>query len=262
MIESEKLLFSIMDTGRRARIQRAFIGFFALLLIAQVTRTIAADLVPSDPVAVVDAPTAAPAPTDLPSPTDAPAPAPTPSEAAPAPTDAPTPTDSAGPTPSATPTPVAPHAVSDQSMTIRVPAVINVDPRARSVYLPQIAAYGPANLLVCVSSGQVVFDIAGQNQSDPKLGTLVTGDLTSVIRAAGVGSTAVGAVNSSNGLRAISINQGISGKFITMSFVALSEPSINAALCAAGSASNTRTISIQSIGLNIDMAGGNVTLKK
>jgi len=251
-----------MDTGRRARIQRAFIGFFALLLIAQVTRTIAADLVPSETPVVVDAPTAAPAPTDLPSPTDAPAPAPTPSEAVPAPTDVPTPTDSAAPTPSATPTPVAPHAVADQSMTIRVPAVINVDPRARSVYLPQIAAYGPANLLVCVSSGQVAFDIAGQNQSDPKLGTLIAGDQSPFVRASGSGSSPVAALNSNNGLRAIALGRGISNTFMTFSFVALSEPSINPALCNAGSASNTRTISIQSIGLNIDMAGGNVTLKR
>ena len=247
-----------MYGDRRARVRKALIGFFALLLIAQFARTMAADLIPADPVAVVDAPSAAPAPSD----SAAPSPEPSPTDVAPTPTVEPTPTDSAAPSASPSPTPIAPHALADQSMTIRVPSVINVDPRARSVYLPQIAAYGPANLLVCVSSGQVAFDIAGQNQTDPKLGTLIAGDRTSFVRASGIGSAAIGAVNSSNGLRAISLSQGISNTFITFSFVALSEPSLSPALSNAGSASNTRTISIQGIGLNIDMAGGNVTLKR
>jgi len=247
-----------MDTGRRARLRKAFIGFFALLLVAQFARTMAADLIPADPIAIVDAPSAAPAPSD----SAAPSPAPSPTDVAPAPTIEPTPIDSPAPSASPSPTLIAPHALADQSMTIRIPTSVSVDPRAKSVYLPQIAAYGPANLLVCVSSGQVAFDIAGQNQSDPKLGTLVAGDQTPFVRASGSGSSAVGAVNSSNGLRAISLTQGIPNTFITFSFVALSEPSINPALCNAGSASNTRTISIQSIGLNIDMAGGDVTLKR
>ena len=227
-----------MYGDRRARVRKALIGFFALLLIAQFARTMAADLIPADPVAVVDAPSAAPAPSD----SAAPSPEPSPTDVAPTPTVEPTPIDSAAPSASPSPTPIAPHALS--------------------VYLPQIAAYGPANLLVCVSSGQVAFDIAGQNQTDPKLGTLIAGDRTSFVRASGIGSAAIGAVNSSNGLRAISLSQGISNTFITFSFVALSEPSLSPALCNAGSASNTRTISIQGIGLNIDMAGGNVTLKR
>ena len=72
----------------------------------------------------------------------------------------------------------------------------------------------------------------------------------------------IGIINSGNGMRLISLGQGLVGKFISLSFVALSEPSINPDLCGTASMSNTRTISIQALGLNLDMAKGDVRLKK
>jgi hypothetical protein len=147
-------------------------------------------------------------------------------------------------------------------MTIRTPNVVTVDPRARSVYLPQIAAYGVENLLVCISSSQVSFDVSGQNQTDPKKGTLISGDQSTFLRASGLGSSPIALINGQNGMRAISLSGGIANKFLNLSFVALSEPSLNPALCGDGSPSNNRTMSIQSMGLNVDMLKGNVTLKK
>jgi len=267
-----------MDRDRGVRVRKALIGFVALLLIAQFARTMAAELIPGDPVPIESAtpaldPTVAPTdnpiiPTDLPAPatTDAPvptqAPAPAPTEKAPAP--APVPSDSTSPSasPSASPSKLPPHAIANQTMTIRTPSVVTVDPRAGSVYLPQIAVYGVENLLVCISSSQVAFDVSGQNQTDPKKGTLVSGDQSTFLRASGFGSSPIGLINGQNGMRAISLSGGIANKFLNLSFVALSEPSINPALCGDGSPSNNRTISIQSMGLNVDMLKGNVTLKK
>jgi hypothetical protein len=137
-----------------------------------------------------------------------------------------------------------------------------VDPRARSVYLPQVTTFGAENLLVCISTSQIIFDIAGQNQTDPKKGTLISGDQSSSLLASGLGSSPIALINGQNGLRLISQNGGIANKSIHLSFVALSEPSLNPALCGDGSPSNNRTISIQSIGLNVDMLKGDVTLKK
>ena len=102
-----------MDGDRGVRVRKALIGFVALLLIAQFARTMAAELIPGDPVPIESAapapdPTVAPTvipdipvmpvipvipviPTDSPAPatTDAPvptqAPAPAPTEIAPAP---------------------------------------------------------------------------------------------------------------------------------------------------------------------------------
>jgi hypothetical protein len=264
-----------MDSDRGLRVRKALIGFVALLLIAQFARTMAAELIPGDPVPVESVaptpdPTVAPAdiptdsptpvPTDSPVPTQSPTPAPT--ETAPAP--APVPSDSTSPSasPSASPSKLPPHAIANQTMTIRTPNVVTVDPRARSVYLPQIAAYGVENLLVCISSSQVSFDVSGQNQTDPKKGTLISGDQSTFLRASGLGSSPIALINGQNGMRAISLSGGIANKFLNLSFVALSEPSLNPALCGDGSPSNNRTMSIQSMGLNVDMLKGNVTLKK
>ena len=276
-----------MGGDRGVRVRKALIGFVALLLIAQFARTMAAELIPGDPVPIESAapapdPTVAPTvspdipvmpvipviPTDSPAPatTDAPvptqAPAPAPTEIAPAP--APVPSDSTSPSasPSASPSKLPPHAIANQTMTIRTPSVVTVDPRAGSVYLPQIAVYGVGNLLVCISSSQVAFDVSGQNQTDPKKGTLVSGDQSTFLRSSGLGSSPIALINGQNGMRAISLSGGIANKFLNLSFVALSEPSINPALCGDGSPSNNRTISIQSMGLNVDMLKGNVTLKK
>ena len=266
-----------MESDRRLRLRKAFIGFVALLLISQFARTMAAELIPgiSAPVENVAPaespatnPTVAPtdiatnsptfAPTDSPAPTPPPAPTPTNSATIPAPSDSTSPSAN----PSSTAAKLPAHAIADQRMTIHTPSVVTVDPRARSLYLPQISVLGPANLLVCISSSQVSFDIAGQNQTDPKKGTLITGDQSTNLRASGAGSSPIALINGLNGLRAISQNTGIANKSINLSLVALSEPSLNPALCGDGSPSNNRTISIQGIGLNVDMLKGDVTLKK
>jgi len=269
-----------MDGDRGVRVRKALIGFVALLLIAQFARTMAAELIPGDPVPIesaAPAPDPTVAPTVIPDipvmpvipviPTDSPAPAttdaPVPTQA-PAPAPAPVPSHSTSPSvsPSASPSKLPPHAIANQTMTIRTPSVVTVDPRAGSVYLPQIAVYGVENLLVCISSSQVAFDVSGQNQTDPKKGTLVSGDQSTFLRSSGLGSSPIALINGQNGMRAISLSGGIANKFLNLSFVALSEPSINPALCGDGSPSNNRTMSIQSMGLNVDMLKGNVTLKK
>ena len=147
-------------------------------------------------------------------------------------------------------------------MSVVVPKVLKVDPRANSVFLPSIYVSGPSNLLVCAFGNQVAFDIGGQNQTDSKKGTMVIGDRSSILRTSGIGTSPIGIINSGNGMRLISLGQGLVGKFISLSFVALSEPSINPDLCGTASMSNTRTISIQALGLNLDMAKGDVRLKK
>ena len=261
-----------MDLDQGLKMRRAIVGFLCLLILGQVARTMADDLLPADPAPVSESPSAAPEvappPTESPIATDSPAPAPSATpENSPAPIDTaspvsetPAPANSASP--SASPTPTPPFAIANQAMSIVVPNVIKVDPRATSVYLPSIYASGASNLLVCAFGNQVAFDIGGQNQTDSKKGTMVVGDRTPTLRTSGVGSSPIGNINSGNGMRLISLNQGLVGKYVTLTFVALSEPSINPALCGAGSVSNTRTISIQGLGLNLDMAKGDVRLKK
>jgi hypothetical protein len=211
-------------------------------------------------VSPTDSPTVSPSATTTaaPAPSLSPGPAATNSAPAPAPSDS----TSGSTSPTSSTTKLGPHAIANQAMTIRTPAVVTVDPRARSVYLPQIAAFGADNLLVCISNSQLLFDIAGQNQIDPKKGVLIIGDQSTTLLASGVGSAPIALVNGQSGLQVISQNGGIANKSINLSFVALSEPSLNPALCGDGIPSNNRTISIQSIGLNVDMLKGDVTLKK
>jgi len=210
---------------------------------------------PVDPSASPSA-QADPVPTDSPTPTADPAPTNT---ATASPTPTPTPT----PTPSPTPTP--PHAITDQRMVINAPQSVAVDPRAHSVYLPQISVSNNGSLLICATTNLTSLDIGYGDtpKSDGKdLPTLIiNGSNSSRLQIAGVGNQAVFLLNGSRGVRAYSNGRGVAGSYINLQFVALSEPSVNPSLCSSGNLSNNRTIYLRSLDLDLNMVKGEVRLK-
>jgi len=258
-----------MEHDRKYRLKRAFAGFFILILFSQVARTMAADLIapaPTDIAQPTETPSISPSDSPSPSPTESPSTSPTPS-AIPTPTasDTSTPviiTPSNSPSPSPTPTKAPPHAIANQALVIHVPQIVNVDPRANSVALPAISATGSDFLLVCAFGNGLTLDAYSSDQLDPKFGTLFSGDRSSFIRTSGSTASALSALNSAGGLRGISSHGSIVGKSITLEFVAVSEPTINPALCNVGNLSNTRTIEIAALGLDMDMKQADVRLNK
>jgi len=237
---------------------------FATDVIDTLTGAVAAPVVDTPPAEPAPAaPTDAPSPSAAPVPSDSPAPVPSDSPAPVAsPAAAVAPTSSATPTPSPTPTP--PHAIANQNMTIMVPGVLAVDPRAHTVFLPQIYVANAGNLLVCASSSYGSFDAHVMDMSGTK-GTPssleISGSFTPYLRISGLGSQAVYLMNSGPGMRVFSNARSLAGSYVQLRFVALSEVSSDPKLCNDGSPSNTRTIHLRGLDLDLNMVKGDVTLK-
>ena len=166
-------------------------------------------------------------------------------------------------TASASPSPTPPHALANQSMRIISPTEINVDPRARSVYLPRINVAASGNLLICASSNLGSFDanVSNTPTGDGKSELNIFGAATPNFRISGVGNQAAEIINSGNGLRVFAPNKALAGTFIQLKFVALSEASSNSKLCNDAIASNTRTIFFRGLGMDLNIIKGGVTLK-
>jgi hypothetical protein len=231
---------------------------FAEDVIAPIIDAITAPITDQPPADTPADPSASPSAQADPVPTDSPTPT-----ADPAPTN--TATASPTPTPTPSPTPTPPHAITDQRMVINAPQSVAVDPRAHSVYLPQISVSNNGSLLICATTNLTSLDIGYGDtpKSDGKdLPTLIiNGSNSSRLQIAGVGNQAVFLLNGSRGVRAYSNGRGVAGSYINLQFVALSEPSVNPSLCSSGNLSNNRTIYLRGLDLDLNMVKSEVRLK-
>ena len=169
--------------------------------------------------------------------------------------------DEPEPTPSPSPTP--PHALLNQSMRIITPTQVMVDPRARTVFLPKIVYAGQGDLLVCASSslGSFNTNFANTVPSEEKSSLEIEGANSQFLRISSVGGQAVEILNSGNGLKVSSPSRALAGSYLYLRFVALSEVSANPKLCNDGSASNTRTIYLRGLGIDLNITKSGITLK-
>jgi hypothetical protein len=169
--------------------------------------------------------------------------------------------DEPEPTPSPSPTP--PHALLNQSMRIITPSQVMVDPRARTVFLPKIIYAGQGDLLVCASSslGSFNTNFANTALTEEKSSLEIAGANSQFLRISSIGSQAVEILNSGNGLKVSSANRALAGSYLYLRFVALSEVSANPKLCNDGSASNTRTIYLRPLGIDLNITKSGITLK-
>jgi hypothetical protein len=208
---------------------------------------------PTDSPAPID-PTssAAPTPTDTPSPTSTPAPSDSPST---------TPTASASASPSPSPTETPPAPTANQNIILHVPAVVKVDPRARSFFMPQIDMYGSGNLLICLSSPNLVFDIGQKNLADGASLPLLKGEFTSNLVLGGTGFSAAGILNADGGLKVIGAGGGVGNKSVIMRFISMTKPTADSKFCAFAAPSNTRIVQISPLDLGMDLPKGDVSLK-
>ena len=265
-----------MKIRRGLTLRKALIALTALAFISILPSSFASDVIeavieivnpPVEQVPPVEVPAVIPAetPTETPAETPAPTAAPTATETpAPVPSATASADPSASPTPTPTPTPKPPHAIANQHMTIIAPQSVSVDPRARSLFLPQIYVASSGNLLICTSSNLAAFDANVGNVAAAVKGPSsleITGAYTPSLRISGLGSQAAWMINSGNGLRVFSNYRALAGSYVQLSFVALSEVSANPKLCNDGSPSNTRTIYLRGLGLDLNMVKSGVTLK-
>jgi cytoskeletal protein RodZ len=238
--------------------------FAFTFVIFQLAPTLANELTPSPNNEVMTPPTsesstqpsASPEPQGTSTPT--PVPVPTEESTAPVPTSSPTPS----PSTSASPPPIT--ALANQSMQLRVPTSLLVDPRARTASISELFVSGPQNLLVCITSGSLVSDVYLKNFSDSDFGaqTLVAGDRTSNLKVTGSADQVLAILNSAQGVRVSSPTATIATHNLNFRFVATSAPTLDAKLCEKGSPANSRTLSFRELGLEIEMKKGDVILKR
>ncbi len=257
-----RITFSAINQAVNGDRKRRVISRISALTLAAYLLTLIAPTMADESTPPIDGPVVALAPIDSLSPTPEPAIVASPSESAlPLTPDASAaPTDTA----SASPSPTKVHALTNQNMSIHLPLELQVDPRARSLFLPQLNVQNVGTLLVCINGSSLGFDVneKGVNDTSNFDKDSLAGDLTSSLRIAGSNSFAISMLNNGGGLRAFTSSNRVAGQSITFRFVAISEPSVNAELCSEGSVSNNRTVHISELGIDLDMKKGDVTLKR
>ena len=97
--------------------------------------------------------------------------------------------------------------------------------------------------------------------SSPDNGAVQVGSGSSTFRITGDPGSVMATINGTMGLRAVSPQTGLAGSQITLRFISLTMPSIKADLCSAGNPSNTRTVFIRALGMDLNMVKDGVTLK-
>jgi hypothetical protein len=269
----KEVILNLMNNSRSAFVKKGFIALVALAIISMIPSSFAEELIKTitgdspETVQVEQVPSSDEPVAKEPDPESTPSPEPTDlgkSEAEPSPSPSETSEASPTPSPTPTPTPTPAKAIANQSMWIIAPNQVNIDPRARSVFIPRIHVANSGDLLICASSTLGSFDsnIPNISSGDEESSLEISGAYTPYLRISGVGSQAAGIINSGNGLRVFSPNKGLAGSYIQLRFVALSKVSNNPKLCSDGSPSNTRTIYLRALGLDLNITKGGITLKQ
>jgi len=165
-------------------------------------------------------------------------------------------------TASASPSPKPPSAIASQGMRVDLPTVLPVDPRALTRVMPAINLSGPQFLLACLNSSTLIFDLQQKNVPDSISGEelLLAGDFSQMTMISGTTPQVEALINSSNGLRMVSLRGAISGASASLSFVAVSRPVLSASIC--DQSINTRTLSFRPLGLGQELRKNTVILKK
>jgi len=248
-----------MTGMRKSAKTKAILGLVVMAFFIAAPRSLAVDLL-SPIIGTVDGTSEPSAPTPTPTDTPSQSPSPQPS-AAPSSSSAPSQSPPSNPiidtaTASASPSPIQPQAIETQTMRLALPTVFSVDPRAHSVFIPQIKVSGVENLLICGYTNAASLDFTTHLP-----GVESHGSGSSTFRISGPANLVAAAFNGDLGARLQSNSNAISGKVISLAFIAVNKPSINPALCNDGNASNTRTISFRAMNMDLNMVKDGVRLK-
>lgn len=148
---------------------------------------------------------------------------------------------------------------------IKAPTTVAVDPRAINRFLPHIyAASGDPSVdytMVCISGASLRFDAkqkgAANNQVEGS--ELISGDQSGQVIISAETARAVELLNSYQGLFMTSTGGGISGRSLTIRFVAVTKPVADPAFC--GVARSGAIVSIRPLGLDLSTVKGGGRLK-
>ena len=89
---------------------------------------------------------------------------------------------------------------------------------------------------------------------------MLTGDFSQNVMVSGTADEVEALINSSNGLRMVSIRGSIASASASFSFIAVSRPVLSASICS--QSLNIRTLSFRPLGLGMDLLKNSIILKK
>ena len=149
---------------------------------------------------------------------------------------------------------------------VKVPASGAIDPRATTYFLPHIYA-GSSDpsaefTMVCVSgTSGMKFDALqkGVANSSAEGSDLISGDQTGVVIISAETNRLVNLINSYNGLFITTRSGGLSGRSLTLRFVAVTKPVVDPAYC--GAAKSGAVMTLRPLGLDLSTVKGGGRLK-
>jgi hypothetical protein len=232
------------------------------LFLAKVGPTLADELSGGTPDPV-QSPVASSSPSASVTPSASTSPEPTISaEASTSPSVNPVASTSSSSSPATSPTPT-PHAVTSQSLTIRIPVSLRADPRARTLKFPKIEISGAPKILFCANSPGLTLDIyqKGSAQETFNAEGLIFGDMTDSLIMSGPTDQVLAVINSYGGL-SIAAPGAVAGNSALFRVVSISDATIDPRLCNSGASENIRTTQILPLEISLEVKKGTVTLAK
>ncbi len=158
-------------------------------------------------------------------------------------------TESPSPSPSASPT-----SISDSKITVHIPGVIKVDPRASLAAIAPVSLSSQDSLLVCMSSHRAQISVGAlpasilANQSSGQAVTL-----------SGSASDLSAALSAPQGLRLVGSGR-VAGASLSFKIVGVTSPTIDTSLC--GDPGASQSVAISALGLEEGLVKVPLTLGK
>jgi hypothetical protein len=149
---------------------------------------------------------------------------------------------------------------------VKLPATGAIDPRASTYFLPHIYA-GSADpaaefTMACINgtSGMRFDTLQKGIANDSNEGSdLIFGDRTGLLLISAETNRLVNLINSYNGLFISTWSGGLSGRTLTLRFVAVTKPVVDQTFC--GAAQSGAVMSLRPLGLDLSTVKGSGTLK-
>lgn len=255
-----------LPRNAQLRILFSLMGISSLLAIA--IPTLASQFGDRNETTHLGAESALPSPTsalDSPEPSESPTMLtgnePTTTKPEPTVTESPSPNSQSGsPTPRPWPSVLPPNL---QKYWLGIPSTVLIDPRAQTVYFPEIELSGTTSTLVCISSDYGQIDINRRNVvDDSPTGVLrISGDTSNFVMVSGPANLIASAINGNGGLALFSYSRPISKIVLTFRIVGVTDPVLNPTFCAGASFENTKRSRIKALGINLDTKKGSIPLR-
>ena len=155
-----------------------------------------------------------------------------------------------------------PTFADNQTVQLKAPTSLPVDPRATQATLPAIYIHANDYVLACVATQGARALIAGSNNSDTTTGTtLITGNNSTRLYLSGTSAQVNQSINAGTGLKLLGTSPSgrVTGAFVTIKIAALTAPSLDTNFCGQAAASHTTTVT--TLGLDLNLHKGTVPLK-